>query len=60
MMVSDELKLLAEINRKFQIVIEDMNNVVKDLATLSEIVYDNKMFQMEKESNEQIKLYSHM
>ena len=56
-MVNEELKLLAEINKKFQVVISDMNNVVKDLAHLSEMVYDNKMFQLE---NEDIKLQSHM
>ena len=59
-MVNEELKLLAEINKKFQVVISDMNNVVKDLAHLSEMVYENKMCQLKDEDEHKIKLLSHM
>ena len=55
-----ELELLTEINKKFQTVIDDMNKVVNDLAHLSEMVYENKMFQLENEDNHEIKLLSHM
>ena len=59
-MVNEELNLLTEINKKFQTVISDMNNVVNDLARLSEMVYENKMCQLENEDNHEIKLLSHM
>ena len=55
-----ELELLTEINKKFQTVIEDMNKVVNDLAHLSKMVYENKMFQLENEDNHEIKLRSYM
>ena len=60
MMVNEELNLLTEINKKFQTVISDMNNVVNDLARLSEIVYENKMCQIKDEDEHEIKLRSHM
>ena len=59
-MVNEELNLLTEINKKFQTVIADMNNVVNDLARLSEMVYENKMFQLKDEDKHNIKLQSHM
>ena len=54
-----ELELLTEINKKFQTVIEDMNKVVNDLAALSDLSYNNKMFQLDNDECE-IKLHSHL
>lgn len=60
MMENKEIEILHRINKGLSVLMVDLNEVVKDISLLTELVYNREIENIPTENNNVIKLHSHM